>query len=118
MGKVQHTGGKRIEEGTELHATLLRWLKEGANLDPDGIPTPVSLEILPKNAVLEVGDKHRFTVRAKYSDGTDRDVTGLALFLSNNEGSAAIDPTGTVTTASGAKLSSWPASLPLPLARK
>lgn len=98
MGKVQHTGGKRIEEGTELHATLLRWLKEGANLDPDGIPTPVSLEILPKNAVLEVGDKHRFTVRAKYSDGTDRDVTGLALFLSNNEGSAAIDPTGTVTT--------------------
>jgi hypothetical protein len=98
MGKVQHTGGKRIDEGTELHTTLLRWLKEGANNDPPGIPSPISLEILPRNAVMEVGDKHRFTVRAKYSDGTDRDVTGLALFLSNNEGSAAIDPSGTVTT--------------------
>jgi hypothetical protein len=96
MGKVQHTGGKRIEEGTELHATLLRWLKEGANNDGAEIPKPMSLEILPKNAVLEQGDKHRLTVRAKYSDGTDRDVTGLALFLSNNEGSAAIDTNGAV----------------------
>jgi hypothetical protein len=97
MGKVQHTGGKKIEEGTELHATLLRWLKEGANNDAADIPKPVSLEILPKNAVLEEGDKHRFTVRAKYSDGTDRDVTGLALFLSNNDGSASMDTSGTVT---------------------
>jgi hypothetical protein len=46
--------------------------------------------------VLEEGDTHRFTVLAKYSDGTDRDVTSLALFLSNNEASASIDPSGTV----------------------
>jgi len=97
-GKVQHTGGKRIEEGSEIYTNLLRWLKEGANNDPAGIPTPISLEILPKQAVLEEGDMHRFTVRAKYSDGTDRDVTSLALFLSNNDGSAAIDPTALVKT--------------------
>ena len=95
-GKVLHTGGKRLEEGGEIYNTLLRWLKEGANIDPAGIPTPVSLEILPKQAVLEEGDLHRFTVRAKYSDGTDRDVTSLALFLSNNDGTASINTSGTV----------------------
>ena len=36
-------------------------------------------------------------VRAKYSDGTDRDVTSLALFLSNNDNSAKISPDGVVT---------------------
>ncbi|RLS45484.1 MAG: DUF1549 domain-containing protein, partial [Planctomycetota bacterium] len=34
---------------------------------------------------------------AKYSDGTDRDVTALALFLSNNDTSATISPDGTIT---------------------
>ena len=37
------------------------------------------------------------TVRAKYSDGTDRDVTRLAVFLTNNDTSAAITPDGLVT---------------------
>ena len=37
------------------------------------------------------------TVRAKYSDGTDRDVTTLALFLTNNDNSAKIAPDGVVT---------------------
>jgi hypothetical protein len=36
-------------------------------------------------------------VRAKYSDGTERDVTGLSLFLSNNDTSAKINPSGLVT---------------------
>jgi hypothetical protein len=36
-------------------------------------------------------------VRAKYSDGTERDVTSLALFLSNNDTSATISQEGIVT---------------------
>ncbi len=38
-------------------------------------------------------------VRAKYSDGSERDVTALALFLSNNDNSAKISPNGLVTAA-------------------
>jgi hypothetical protein len=37
------------------------------------------------------------TVRAKYSDGTDRDVTSLARFMTNNDVSAKIDEDGLVT---------------------
>ena len=38
----------------------------------------------------------QITVRATYSDGTDRDVTNLALFMSNNDPVAKIDKEGKV----------------------
>lgn len=98
IGAVPHSGGKRFEPGSELHQTLVRWLEAGVPKDPADIPTPVALEILPKQAVLDGTDAtQQMTVRAKYSDGTDRDVTSLALFLSNNDTSAKISDGGMVT---------------------
>ena len=38
------------------------------------------------------GTTQQMTVRATYSDGTDRDVTALSLFQSNNDTSAAVSP--------------------------
>jgi hypothetical protein len=96
-GRVPHTGGSRFKEDSELYQSLVRWLEAGVPQDPAAIPTPVSLELLPKNAVLDgKGATQQMVVRAKYSDGTDRDVTSLALFLTNNETSAAISPEGVV----------------------
>jgi len=98
LGKVPHTGGAKIKEGDEYHQTLLRWLEADAPLDPPMIAMPVSMEVFPPGAVLDgKGEKQRIVVRAKYSDGTDRDVTSLALFLTNNETAAKIDGDGTVT---------------------
>ncbi|MFO0946331.1 MAG: DUF1549 domain-containing protein [Planctomycetota bacterium] len=100
IGTVPHSGGKRFEPGGEMHQTLIRWLAAGVPKDPAEIPTPISLEILPKQAVLDGKDTtQQMTVRAKYSDGTDRDVTSLALFLSNNDTSAKISENGKVTAA-------------------
>src|SRR5438552_2800358 len=97
-GKVPHTGGTRFKEDSELYQTLVRWLEAGAPQDPANVPTPVSVELLPKNAVLDgKGANQRMVVRAKYSDGSERDVTSLALFLSNNDTSAKISPEGIVT---------------------
>lgn len=97
-GSVPHTGGKRFEKGSEHYNTVLRWLEAGALNDPGAVPTVVSVELYPKNAVMDgEGATQRLTVRAKYSDGTDRDVTTLAFFSSNNEGSAEIAQTGHVT---------------------
>ena len=39
----------------------------------------------------------KLTVRAKYSDGTDRDVTSLAYFMTNNDTSAEVSQDGVVT---------------------
>ncbi|MBN9123085.1 MAG: DUF1549 domain-containing protein [Planctomycetes bacterium] len=100
VGKVPHTGGAKIKEGDEYYQALIRWLEADAPLDPPTIALPVSMEVFPPSAVLDgKGEKQRIVVRAKYSDGTDRDVTALALFLSNNDNAAKIpaDGDGTVT---------------------
>jgi hypothetical protein len=97
-GKVPHTGGKKMEEGGELYREVVRWLDAGAPNDPPTVAKPVALELYPKNAVLDGKDsKQKLTVRAKYSDGTDRDVTHLAYFMSNNDRSAAVSQEGVVT---------------------
>src|SRR5262249_10458926 len=97
-GKVPHTGGTRFPDQHEPHQPIVRWLEAKAPLDPPTVALPVGVELYPKIAVLDgKGEKQQFIVRAKYSDGTERDVTGLALFLSNNDTSAKIDATGLVT---------------------
>jgi hypothetical protein len=97
-GEAPHTGGKLFEKDSPLAKTFVRWLAAGAPNDPADVPTPTSLEILPKKIVLESpGQKFRVTVRAHYSDGTDRDVTDLSLFLTSNDGAAKINE-GTITT--------------------
>ena len=97
-GKVPHTGGQRITEGDDYYHILMRWLSAGTPGDAPSLPTPVSAEIYPKTLVLDgTGTKHRMTVRAKYSDGSVRDVTTLALFLSNNDVAAKIGSDGVVT---------------------
>ncbi|MFN0055270.1 MAG: DUF1549 domain-containing protein [Planctomycetales bacterium] len=98
IGAVPHTGGKRFEADSELCQMLTGWVAAGVPADPATIPTCTSLEIYPKQAVLDgEGETQQTTVIATYSDGTDRDVTSLALFLSNNDNSASINDAGLVT---------------------
>src|SRR6185436_3780714 len=97
-GAVQHTGGERFKAKTELYDALLRWLSAGAPKDGADVARPVAVELFPPKLVLEgEGATQRMTVRAKYSDGTDRDVTSLARFMTNNDVSAKIDDDGLVT---------------------
>jgi hypothetical protein len=97
-GRVPHTGGKRFEESSELYGTLTRWLEAGTPNDPPNVPAPIALEIYPKHGVLDgEGVTQRLTVRAKYSDGSDRDVTALAYFMSSNDTSARVSQDGMVT---------------------
>ncbi|MBS0210673.1 MAG: DUF1549 domain-containing protein [Planctomycetes bacterium] len=99
-GSVPHTGGKRFEKNSDYYATVLRWLEAGAPNDVGQVPKVVRVEIYPPSAVLEgTGAKQRFIARAVYTDGTDRDVTDLTVFSSNNETSAQMTPEGVVTAA-------------------
>jgi len=98
-GSVNHTGGKRFEANSELYQTLHGWIEAGApNDDTSKLPTVVGVDLYPKKAVLDgKGATQQLTVRARYSDGTDRDVTSLAVFLTNNDVSAPVSPDGLVT---------------------
>ena len=98
IGAVPHTGGKRFEATSEYGQTLLRWLEAGAPNDAGEVPEIWRSKFIPQQAVLEgEGATQQFIARAKYADGTDRDVTNLALFLTNNDNSAAINADGLVT---------------------
>ena len=100
LGAVPHTGGKRFEPSSEYAKTLLAWLQAGAPNDPPTVPTVESIEIFPREMLLEgAGAKQQMIARARYSDGSQRDVTSLALFYSNNDNSAPVAPDGLVTAA-------------------
>ena len=95
---VPHSGGAKIKKGDEHYATLIRWLEAGAPADPGPVPAAVTLEIFPPTGVLDgEGESQKLSVRAKYADGTDRDVTNLAVFMTNNDNSATVSQDGVVT---------------------
>ena len=99
-GQVPHSGGSPTKKGDPLYNTLVRWLEAGAPADAGKVPTIDSLEVYPPAALMDgAGETQQLTVRAKYSDGTDRDVTGLAVFLSSNDNAAAVSKEGKVTAA-------------------
>src|SRR5262249_52843640 len=73
------------------HLLLLRWLESGAPKDPADAPRPVGIEVFPKRAVFAAkGETQRVVVRAKYADGSDRDVTRFTVFVGNNDAAATV----------------------------
>ncbi len=99
IGAVPHTGGKRFDRESELYRTIHGWIEAGApNDDVSKLPKVVGVDLYPRSGVLDgKGATQQLTVRARYSDGTDRDVTSLAVFLTNNDVSAPVTPDGLVT---------------------
>ncbi len=92
IGAVPHTGGKLMKVDSPFYQTLLEWIRHGANFDEGEIPRPTGIEVQPKQLVLTGSDvRVPFTVRAVYSDGTDRDVTTLSRFSSSNDNSVSIN---------------------------
>jgi hypothetical protein len=62
------------------------------------VPQPVRIEVFPRRAVFaSKGGEQKTVVLAHYSDGSDRDVTDLAVFLSNNDSAATVSEEGRVT---------------------
>jgi hypothetical protein len=103
-GQVQHTGGKRLEADGPLAATLLRWIEAGVPDDPGpdpaaSVPALVALDLYPPTAVLEGDDaRQQLVTVARFADGTDRDVTDLAWYASNNDRSARVSAEAVVTS--------------------
>ncbi len=100
IGAVPHTGGKRFAMESDYCQTLLAWLEAGAPNDPKPTPAVVGVDLYPPAAVLQgEGATQQFVARARYADGTDRDITNLATFMSNNDTAAPITADGLLTAA-------------------
>ncbi|HQZ28007.1 MAG: DUF1549 domain-containing protein [Verrucomicrobiales bacterium] len=96
---VPHTGGKLFEKGSHAYKVMVEWIATGAKKPaPEDVPHVTKLAVYPPKLVLEgSGATQQLTVRATFSDGHDRDVTDLAVFITNNEPSAAVTASGFVT---------------------
>ena len=90
-GEVPHTGGKLFDKESANYQILHEWIAKGAEYDKDDIPQPTGITIEPPELLMKGPDiETPLTVRAKYSDGTDRDVTSLTTFSTSNDNSAPI----------------------------
>jgi hypothetical protein len=97
-GDVPHTGGMLIERDSADYRKLLVWLAEGANADPLDTPIPTKIDVYPAKAVMSrPGQSQQITVLASYNDGSVRDVSEMAVFLSNNDAAATVSPSGLST---------------------
>lgn len=95
---VAHTGGQLFEPRSASHATIHEWVAAGAPADPDRLPSVERLELFPPEIVLaDPEGRQQLVARAHYSDGTDRDVTSLAVFLSSDEATARVNESGRLT---------------------
>jgi hypothetical protein len=100
VGAVPHSGNQCYTPESQYNQTILEWIANGAPADSKEIATVTGIEVYPKQMVLEgQGNSQQMTVRATYSDGTDRDVTKLALFMSNNDPTATVNADGLITSA-------------------
>jgi hypothetical protein len=96
--QLEHEGGRKLPRDSAGYETLVRWIEAGV---PFGAPELRVTEIVvePSDRLLpRVGEQIQLEVTAKLSDGTERNVTELALFSSNDDGIAEVNRTGRVTT--------------------
>ena len=96
-GSVTHTGGKLFDKDSESYRKLLAWIEQAAKFDGETAPPLIRVSMDPKDVVL-VGHqaKHPVKVTASYGDETERDVTELATFSSNNPNIASISNDGQI----------------------
>jgi len=101
LGSVPHTGGKRFEADSGLAQTLVRWIAAGGLDDPLPPPQLVAIDLYPSTALLAgSGLVQPLVAVARFADGTDRDVTDLCWYGSNNDPTAKVSPAGVVTSGS------------------
>jgi hypothetical protein len=98
LGEVPHTGGMCLELGSPEYQTLVSWIAAGAQADPKDVPLPISIDVYPRRSVMsQPGLEQRLIVLAQYDDGSTRDVSDLAVFISNNDAVASVHSSGQVT---------------------
>ncbi|MBL9177922.1 MAG: DUF1553 domain-containing protein [Verrucomicrobiaceae bacterium] len=95
---VPHTGGKKIEPGSGNYQTLIRWIAEGMPYEQKNEPKLAQITVEPTRVILKPKATQQLKVTARYSDGSSRDVTSLALFETNDTTVAAATGGGLVNT--------------------
>lgn len=93
-----HGGGKKIEPGSEYYQTLVQWITQGMPYAQKEEPKVTGIEVEPSRLTLRPKTAQQLKVTARYSDGSSRDVTRLALYEANDTSMAEASEEGLVKT--------------------
>ncbi len=95
-GQTPHGGGIRLAKDSTGYATIRRWIEQGTPFGTGSEPSLVSVEVQPDRGLVKMAGEQQLKAVAKYSDGSVRDVTELALYESNSEAMAHVSENGLV----------------------
>jgi hypothetical protein len=93
---VPHVGGRRIPVDSAAYAVLRTWIEQGMPPTAPGEVSLLELNVTPGRNKLAMRAVQQLQVEAKFSDGTLRDVTHLALYESNDPAMASVTEAGLV----------------------
>lgn len=95
-GQVPHGGGLRLPKSSPGYTTIRAWISQGTPKDSAATPKLVGMEVEPKKGTLRRQGSQQLKALARYSDGSMRDVTSMALFESNDRALADVSESGLV----------------------
>ena len=96
--EVAHRGGLKLRKDDEAYGFLVDWIAQGCRFDPKGTPELKGIRVEPglRRVLRWPAHTQQMRVTACFSDGSERDVTRLAMYSSSEEGLAAVTPQGLV----------------------
>ncbi|MBI1310440.1 DUF1553 domain-containing protein [bacterium] len=95
-GETPHGGGIRLAKNSEGYSLLHRWIESGTPYGSGNEPKLQTIEVQPERGLVQRHGQQQLTAIARYSDGSERDVTELALYESNDEAMADVSESGLV----------------------
>lgn len=95
--QIAHEGGKRLDPKNWEYQVLRSWIAAGLPRDEKTAPQVTQLTVSPAELVLdEPQDKVQISVKATFSDGTQRDVTERAIYEPLQNGLVEVSRSGLV----------------------
>ena len=97
--QVPHEGGRRFSQDAPEYQILRDWIAAGMPADADSAPRLIRLDVVPTAITLHEPQRSTpLKATAVFSDGSERDVTSLAV-LESSDPAVRISADGTVTFA-------------------
>ena len=98
--EMPHGGGRRLDRSSDDYRILLEWIAQGATPPAEDDPRLERITLSSTSGILSNRSSLQLNVTAFFSDGASRDVTGQAVYESNEPGVATVGEKGLVTTGS------------------
>ena len=100
-GDLPHGGGARFEHDSWDYKAIVRWMEQGMPYGSPDDPILQKISVFPNSRIVDPGGKQQLAVTAYYSDGSVRDITGIATYESNQKEMGEVDQNGLVTMSTG-----------------